>query len=203
MMKLFLCAVLMGMGTSVMAQLPVEMQTKASKEARKDAKKLKKQGWTVTPGSLPLERQLERSYTIQYEETSNFQPKFVVYEGQSVGQNYDAAKITAEAIARQGIAGKISSEIMSVVEAQTQNKELAQEQAASIVKVCQESTSKLHQNLGRIIPAVECYRKLKNGNYEVLVRAAYNMEQGKKTLTDMMNKELKIKGYEYTVSLEQ
>ena len=37
-----------------------ELNQKATKAARKEAKKLKKEGWTTAPGALPLEKQLDK-----------------------------------------------------------------------------------------------------------------------------------------------
>ena len=44
-----------------------ELNEKASKAARKDAKKLTKEGWITAPGALPLEKQLDKSYMMQME----------------------------------------------------------------------------------------------------------------------------------------
>ena len=44
-----------------------ELNEKATKTARKDAKKLKKEGWITVPGALPLEKQLDKSYMMQME----------------------------------------------------------------------------------------------------------------------------------------
>ena len=41
-----------------------ELNEKATKTARKDAKKLKKEGWITVPGALPLEKQLDKSYMV-------------------------------------------------------------------------------------------------------------------------------------------
>ena len=38
------------------------LKEKASKDARKEAKKMEKEGWKVSPGALPLEKQLDRAY---------------------------------------------------------------------------------------------------------------------------------------------
>ena len=38
-----------------------ELNKKASKAARKEAKKLTKEGWLTSPGTLPLEKQLDKS----------------------------------------------------------------------------------------------------------------------------------------------
>jgi hypothetical protein len=42
------------------------IKKKAVKEARKEAKELKKQGYYVSPGSLPLDKQLQDAWTSGY-----------------------------------------------------------------------------------------------------------------------------------------
>ena len=44
-----------------------ELNEKASKAARKEAKRLSKEGWKTAPGALPLEKQLDKSYMMQYQ----------------------------------------------------------------------------------------------------------------------------------------
>ena len=44
-----------------------DLSAKVSKATKKEAKRLKKEGWIVSPGALPLEKQLERSYLMEYE----------------------------------------------------------------------------------------------------------------------------------------
>ena len=34
---------------------------------RKEAKKLSKEGWTTTPGSLPIEKQLDKAYMMSHD----------------------------------------------------------------------------------------------------------------------------------------
>ena len=43
-----------------------DLKAKVDKNTRKEAKRLKKEGWQVKPGALPLEKQLERIVTIAY-----------------------------------------------------------------------------------------------------------------------------------------
>ena len=43
-----------------------DLKAKVDKNTRKEAKRLKKEGWQVKPGALPLEKQLERAYLMQY-----------------------------------------------------------------------------------------------------------------------------------------
>ena len=37
-----------------------ELSAKVDKSAKKEANRLKKEGWVVSPGALPLEKQLDR-----------------------------------------------------------------------------------------------------------------------------------------------
>ena len=53
-----------------------ELGEKATKTARKEAKRLAKEGWKVTPGALPLEKQLDKSYLMQMEYDENMFPKY-------------------------------------------------------------------------------------------------------------------------------
>lgn len=71
-----------------------QFNEKASKDARKEAKRLKKDGWEVASGSLPLEKQLDKSYSMQYEmDLDTGFSKFIKGEASSVGENYDAEKM--------------------------------------------------------------------------------------------------------------
>ena len=72
-----------------------EVNRKASKAARDEAKKLEKEGWQVAPGALPLEKQLDRSYMMQYEFDESLYPKYIMGEAMSIGTNYDGAKMQA------------------------------------------------------------------------------------------------------------
>ena len=71
------------------------LNKKATKTARKEAKKLKREGWTNAPGALPLNKQLDKSYLMQMEYDEDMFPKYLMGEAMSIGENYDAAKMQA------------------------------------------------------------------------------------------------------------
>ena len=52
-----------------------QLSQRASRAARKEAKRMKKEGWKTTPGALPLDKQLDKSYLMQYEYDENMFPK--------------------------------------------------------------------------------------------------------------------------------
>ena len=65
--KLILTGALVLIGLFSIAQktdkeIKKDLSSKSIKLARKEAKKLKKQGWDVVPGSLPLDKLLEKSF---------------------------------------------------------------------------------------------------------------------------------------------
>ena len=160
----------MAQSSSKDKQAKAELNEKASKAARKAAKEFKKEGWQVSPGALPLEKQLDRAFMYELEVDDDMNPVHVVAEGRSIGENYDAAKIQAAELARLQIAGKIGSETTAMVDNLVANKQLTSEQAATVTTTMMESKSIFSQKLGRLQTVVECYRVLKNKNKEVLVR---------------------------------
>lgn len=156
-----------------------ELNSKVSKVARKEAKKLKKEGWTTTPGTLPLEKQLDKSYKMQYEYDEDMFPKYLMGEAMSIGQNYDAAKMQALELAKQNLAGQIQTEITALVENSVANQQLGSEDAASLTQSVMAGKNLISQQIGRIITVVECYRTKQDKNKEVLVRVAYNSAMAK------------------------
>lgn len=172
-----------------------ELSAKVDKSAKKEAKKLLKQGWMVSPGALPLAKQLNESYLLQMQYDENDFPKYIMGEAQSIGQNYDAAKASALSLAITNLAGSIQTEVTSLVESTVANKQLEAGEAASIVETVQASKNLISQSIGRTRTVVECYREnKKNGNKEVLVRLAYNGEMAKKAVMEAVKDELEKKG---------
>ena len=180
-----------------------ELNDKASKAARKEAKRLKKEGWATAPGALPLDKQLDKSYLMQYQFDENMYPKYIMGEGMSIGGNYDAAKMQALELAKQNLAGQIQTEITALIENTVANKQLSAEEAASITQSVMASKNLISQSIGRTIPVVEAYRTLSNKNKEVLVRIAYNSEMAKEAAKDIVRKDLEQRGDELHGDLDR
>ena len=172
-----------------------DLNEKATKAARKEAKVLKKAGWIVSPGTLPLEKQLDRAYNMEMEYDDNLFPKYIMANAQSIGENYDAAKTSALSLAVTNLAGQIQTEVTALVENTVANKQLEANEAASISETVMSSKNLISQSIGRTITVVECYREIKkNGNKEVLVRIAYNGEMAKAAAKKAVRDELEKKG---------
>lgn len=180
-----------------------ELGEKATKTARKAAKRLAKEGWTTTPGALPLEKQLDKSYLMQMEYDENMFPKYLMGEAMSIGENYDAARLQAMELAKQSLAGQIQTEVTALIENNLSNKQLAAEEAASVTQIISAGKNLISQSIGRVLTVVEMYRVLGNKNKEVSLRIAYNAEMAKQAAKKAVRQELEKKGDDLHKKLDE
>lgn len=184
-------------------QSQAELNAKASKAARKEAKTLAKEDWTVAPGHLPLEKQLDKSYNMYYEYEASGLPKYIIGEAMSVGGTYDAAKMQALELAKTNLAGQIQTEVTALVESTVANEQITQEQAASIVQSVQASKNLISNRLGRVFPVVELYRKVNNNTVEVRVTIAYNSIMAIDAAKEVVKAQLEAKGEQLHEQLDK
>lgn len=180
-----------------------ELGEKATKTARKEAKRSAKEGWKVTPGALPLEKQLDKSYLMQMEYDENMFPKYLMGEAMSIGENYDAARLQAMELAKQSLAGQIQTEVTALIENTVSNKQLAAEEAASVTQTISAAKNLISQSIGRVLTVVEMYRVLGNKNKEVSLRIAYNAEMAKQAAKKAVRQELEKKGDDLHKKLDE
>jgi len=169
------------------------LQEKAMKSARKEAKEYEKDGWYVQPGSLPLDKQIEKAWLKQNEETDKGFPAFYVGMGNAVAGTQSAAKIQAQSIAKQDLAGKISSSIAAIVETNIGTQQLTAEDAATIQQTVSASTEIIAQKLGSVVTLTELYRKVNANNIECNLRLAYSLEMANEEAKKVIKKELEEK----------
>lgn len=180
-----------------------ELNERASKAARKEAKRLTKEGWKTAPGALPMEKQLDRSYTMQMEYDNDLFPKYLMGEAMSIGENYDAAKMQALELAKQNLAGQIQTEVTALIENNIANKQLQPEEAASVIQSISAGKNLISQSIGRVITVAEVYRFTNNKNKEVLVRIAYNSDMAKKAAKEAIRTDLDKKGENMQKKLDE
>ena len=140
---------------------------------------------------------------MQLEYDENLFPKYIMGDAMSIGENYDAAKMQAMELAKQDLAGKIQQEVTALVENSVHNKQLASEEAASITETITASKNLISQNIGRVIPVVECFRVKSNKNKEVRVVIFYNAEMAKEAAKNAVREELAKKGEKLHEQLDQ
>ena len=183
----------LGAAISTVNAQTVDMK-QVQKEAKKEAKRLTKEGWQVSPGDLSLQRQLESMYAKKFERDKAGYEMFIIGRSQPVAQTMDAARIQAGTLSRLDIAEQISSQITGLVEASVGNKQISESEAVSVTQVIGKAKELISAKLGRTIPLVRCYRKLPNGNVEYLEQVGYPstaaLEKAKEVIREQLEKEL-------------
>lgn len=173
--KLFAALFMMfAVSASVNAQ---ELSKANQKLLKKQLKEFKSDGWKINPGQLPLETQLENSFKAQSEVDALGYDVWIIGEGRSIGTIYDAARTQALTVAKGEIAQKLRTDMTATIEQDLANEQLGGDEAESLAKtiVAQQGRS-IDQTLSRPKTLTECFRKLPNGNTEVLIRCAISSE---------------------------
>jgi hypothetical protein len=167
-----------------------QIKKRAIKEARKEARKLRRDDWAVAPGSMPMEKMLERSWIMQYERTEEGELAHLHSDGNGVANTYTAAQIQAHEMAKLNLAGQIQTEIRALVEANIANQQLSQEEAATVNRILTTSRNIIATRLNRVDPGLVIYRTLRNDNVECQVMLFYNRDQALRQASDVIRQQL-------------
>jgi hypothetical protein len=164
---------------------------KVSRDTKKEAKRLEKDGWKVFPGNPPIAQQLNSGYSKQAETDTDGFPKWIIANGSSVAQTQAAAEMQSIELAKNNLVGLIETNMRSVVESDVSNNQLDAKDAATITKTIQVSANKVSKKLGMVQPMFKVYRAIKK-NTEVQVMIGYNYELVRKQILEEMKAELQL-----------
>ncbi len=170
-------------------QAKKEMKRKAYKQARKEAKRFRRKGWYVAPGALPMDKQIEKSWELQYKVDEDGYPLYIVATGNSVAETQSAAKLQATELAKLELAGLVQTNVAALIENSIANNQLNNEEAASVTKTVAASKNIIAQEIGRVIFLFEIFRKI-DKNVEASVRVGYNNELAKEAAKKVIRKQL-------------
>ena len=183
--------------------LDKELKKKAIKAARKEAKRLTKEGFKTPVGKLPLDKQIETAWEKQAELDMDGNPYWYIASSRAIGGNQSAAILQATNAAKIDLAGQIQTKVSQLIEAKVANDDMGQEEAASLSSVVAASKSVISATLGRTIPLVEVYRTLENKNVEVMVTLGYSMQAANQAAISAIRKELAGKSEELAKELDK
>lgn len=167
-----------------------DLQKKAIKDARKQAKQLAKDGFQTPVGKLPLDKQIEAAWQKQAEMDTDGNPWWYIASSRAIGGNQSAAALQATNAAKIDLAGQIQTKVSQLIEAQVANDDMGQEEAASLSNVVAASKSVISATLGRVIPLVEVFRTLPNKNVEVQVTLGYSQQAATQAAVKAIRQEL-------------
>ncbi|MDE5888047.1 MAG: hypothetical protein K2H46_10735 [Muribaculaceae bacterium] len=166
------------------------LNTKPGKDAKKQAKKLKKEGWHESAGALSMEKQIDKSMLMTAEVDNDGYPAWFVGEATTVGENADGARIQAIELAKLNIVQQLEQEIAMGIENAVGNQQLSAQEAATATKTVVNSRSVMKQKLASVRPVVVLYRTLPNKNTDVMVRIFYSRTDMKNQLRAVLREEL-------------
>lgn len=172
-----------------------DINKRAMKLARKDAKKYRMAGWDVSPGSLPLEKLLEKAYIKAELLNEKGNVKFIFADGNGVAQTKTAAELQALTFAKLSLASQIESNVNAIISGNVANQQIDNDDAESITQAVANSKELISAQLGYVEPTFKIYRTPKGNseNVEIQIRLFYDTEQSLQIAKRVIQKELKDK----------
>lgn len=193
--------------------LKKRVKEKAIKQARKEGERLQKEeGWSVFPGELPLEKQLEQAWENQYEMRQNPDGTetnaWIWSTGNAVAQTTSAAKMQAVELSKVELAGQLKTYVAALTTSNIANAQISGVDAETEQSIVQSAKSITSATLTQIKPILVLYRKqipkkelkknankqqLAPGTVEVQVMLFYDLYQVDFQTRDAIKTELKEK----------
>ncbi|NOY50916.1 MAG: hypothetical protein GXO88_10195 [Chlorobi bacterium] len=169
-----------------------DIHSKAMREARKEARKLKKEGFKVAPGQMPMDKQIENTWIKRYETDDKGNKKWFVADARAVGETHTAAKLQAYEVAKVNLAGQIGTEVAGLVETNIANAQLNAEEAASITETVATFKSIVGSKMGRTSTFFEADKAM-GKNTEIYVTVGYSYDAAVEMAKEIIKKGLKEK----------
>ena len=174
-------------------ELRKDLKQKAIRNARKEARKLKRDGWYVPPGSLTLDKLLENAWMKQVAEDENGDPLYITADGNAVAESKTAGDMQAIEMGKLQLAGEIETNISSLISGNIGNAQLSTKDAASVTEIVQSAKNIIATRLGYVNPFFKLYKNIGTDKIEVQVRLFYNTKQSLVIAKKVVRKELKDK----------
>lgn len=153
------------------------LNQKPCKDAKKQAKELKKEGWKVYAGAPILEKQLDRSMMYEAETDNEGNPAWIMASDKSIAENYSPAHIQAIELAKIALLQTLENDMTLAIKTGGGSSQLSANESASAIKTTIAAMSLVKQKLVGVRPVVDIYRTLPNGNTEVQVTICYSRRE--------------------------
>ena len=157
------------------------LNAKPTKQAKKQAKELKAEGWTVPAGDLDIAQQVTRSQLYSAElatdESGNVTKRYIMQTAQQTAGTYNSGYAAARAAAQTELAAMLKTELVTAMQQKLDNSESDALTAITIDKFNQRSRMIVDQTLTNAIPVLSIHRRLPNNKFEVQVRIAFDKKE--------------------------
>lgn len=174
------------------------LNAKPTKQAKKQAKELKAEGWTVPAGDVDIAQQVTRSQLYSAElttdESGNVTKRYIMQTAQQTAGTYNSGYAAARAAAQTELAAMLKTELVTAMQQKLDNSQSNALTATTIDKFNQRSRMIVDQTLTNAIPVLAIYRRLPNNNFEVQVRIAFDKKELIARIKRNMRQELEKDG---------
>ena len=174
------------------------LNAKPTKAAKKQAKELKSEGWTVPAGEPSIEQQVTKSQLYGEElmaaDDGSTTKRFLMHTAIQTAGTYNVGYAAARASALAEVAGMIKTQLVSSVKVKQDNSQTSAITATTVDKFNQKIDAIVDETLTNSIPMLSIYRRLQNGNFEVQVRLAYDKKEIMARMKKSMQRELENEG---------
>ena len=152
----------------------------ATKDAKKQAKELKKDGWKVAVGATPMEKQLEELFVKERGGKAGL-PQYIIGRSEAVSGSYAAARKIAVARAREEVAGTINTKVAGILESTLTNVQTSSVDVATVQKDVSTAKQLIDQTLDKADVIFEVYREV-NNNTQFQIGVAFADSKAKEIL---------------------
>ena len=174
------------------------LNAKPTKQAKKQAKELKAEGWTVPAGDIDIAQQVTSSQLYSAElttdESGNVTKRYIMQTAQQTAGTYNSGYAAARAAAQTELAAMLKTELVTAMQQKLDNSQSNAMTATTIDKFNQRSRMIVDQTLTNAIPVLAIYRRLPNNNFEVQVRIAFDKKELIARIKRNMEQELEKDG---------
>lgn len=176
------------------------LNQKPTRDAKKQARKLKKDGWVVPVGEKTIEKQLTESQLLGEElmvdETGSPTRRYIQHTASQVAGTYNAGYAAARNAAIVELASNLKTQVAAAMQAKLDNSQTSSINTVTIDKFNERAKAIVDASLTNTRAVVAIYRVLRNNNYEVQVRLAYDKKELAASLKRKMQQELEMEGDE-------
>lgn len=176
------------------------LNAKPTKEAKKQAKEFKKEGWTVSAGEKTIEKQLTESQLLGEElmadESGAPTKRYIMHTAIATAGTFNAAYAAARSNAMVELAGLLRTQVAAAMQGKLDNAQSSAISAVTVDKFNQRSKAIVDACLTNARPVVTLHRVLANNNFEVQTRIVFDKQELKTRLLRKMKEELEAEGDE-------
>ena len=176
------------------------LDAKPTKEAKKQAKQYKKEGWLVPAGERSIEQQITESQflgaELMVDENGSPTKRFIQHTAFATAGSYNAAYAAARTNAQAEVAAMLETELAAAVESKLDNAQHSTINATTVDKFHERIKGIIQATMTNSIPALSFYRRLPNNNFEVQVRIAYDKKELAARMKRALQQELENEGDE-------